>query len=113
MATGFSDKVPPPFNGNTDDFAKWKRKYELWKQITEVAPTKQRSLLVLRLDEDTQDTILELLTSADLAKEDGADQVVKKLEDMTQFKAPPTFRGHLKKKFTAPVRIAVGFLIIH
>ena len=82
MATGFSDKVPPPFNGNTDDFAKWKRKYELWKQITEVAPTKQGSLLVLRLDEDTQDTILELLTSADLAKEDGADQVVKKLEDM-------------------------------
>ena len=28
---------------------------------------------------------------------------------MTWFKAPPTFRGHLKKKFTAPEQIAVGF----
>ena len=53
MDSEFSDEVPPPFNGKTDDFLKWERKYRLWKNITDVDKTKLGSLVVLNLDDDT------------------------------------------------------------
>ena len=82
MATGFSDKAPPLFNARNDDFGKWERKFNLWKQITDVAAVKQGALLVLRLDDDTQDTILELISTEDLNKADGVDKVVNHLKEI-------------------------------
>ena len=82
MASGFSDKAPPPFNAITDDFNKWENKFLLWKDITDVPKTKHGPLLVLQLDDDTQDTILELISRENLKKEDGAEQVVNNLKEI-------------------------------
>ena len=57
----FSDKSPPPFVRNIDDFNKWLRKFKLWLTITEVDKKKHGALLLLRLDDDTQDRINELM----------------------------------------------------
>ena len=105
MVSEFLDDFPPPFfNGKTDDFSKWERKYQLWDQITDVTETKRGSLVVLNLDGETQDTILEMISLEDLRQQHGADKVVKKLkelfkedeaitafkffEDLNQFKRP-------------------------
>ena len=82
MATGFSDKAPPPFDAKTDDYQKWKRKFDLWQSITDVTKVKQGPLLVLRLDDDTQDTIMEHVPAADIKKEDGIDKVINQLGQM-------------------------------
>lgn len=82
MASGFSDKTPPAFNRTTDVYAKWKRQFELWQAITDVAKAKQGVLLVLRLDAVTQEEVLELMTNDDI-KKDGV----------------KTILGHLDKKF--------------
>ena len=58
--TNFTDKTPPCFNAKYDDYSKWKRKLNLWKSVTEVEKKKHAGLILLRLDDDTQDTILEL-----------------------------------------------------
>ena len=78
MVSEFLDEFPPPFfNGKTDDFLRWERKYKLWNQITDVSETKRGSLLVLNLDDDTQDTILELITSDEIKQPNGAEKVIK------------------------------------
>ena len=82
MISEFSDEVPPPFNGKTDDFLKWERKYRLWKNITDVDKTKLGSLVLLNLDDDTQDTIFESIKLDELKKIDGDNQVIEKLRSM-------------------------------
>ena len=62
----FTDKTPPSFDKKVDNYEKWKRKLVLWQHVTDVAYEKQGCLIILRLDDDTQDTILELLSSADI-----------------------------------------------
>ena len=62
MTSELSYKYPPHFNAKTVDFSTWKRKYQLWKYVTDVDETKQGSLVVLNLDDDTQDTIFEFFT---------------------------------------------------
>ena len=62
----FTEKTPPAFNGKTDDFSKWKWKYDIWKNITDVDKKKIGSLIILRLDDSTQDTVLEALAGKDI-----------------------------------------------
>ena len=69
MASSFSDKTPPPFNRKIDNYAKWKKKFELWQSITEVTAVRQGGLLVLRMDDDTQDHIMETLTINEIKSE--------------------------------------------
>ena len=92
MSATFSVKTPPPFNAKTDDYCKWKKKFEIWESITEVAETKRGGLLVLRLDDDTQDDILEQVTSDQLKAEDGAKTVITKLDKM--FKKNESMRAY-------------------
>ena len=82
MATGYSDKSPPPFNAKSDDFSKWLRKYNLWSSITDLPKAKQGASLVLRLDDETQDTILELVTQEDINQDERAKTVIDKLKDI-------------------------------
>ena len=82
MASGISNKVPPPFNGKSDDFNKWLKKYNLWTTLTELPKVKIGASLVLQLDDDTQDTILELVKEEEIVKETGAQTVIEKLKEI-------------------------------
>ena len=82
MATAYSDKTPPPFNSKTDDFSKWVKKFNLWTSITDLPKVKRGASLVLRLDDDTQDTILELISEEDINKEDGTKTIIDKLKEI-------------------------------
>ena len=61
---------------------KWKKKFQVWQNLTEAPLTKQGGLLVLRLDEQTQDTILEKMTTDDLKAEGAANQILTYLDEM-------------------------------
>jgi hypothetical protein len=66
MASGFSEKTPPAFDRKNDDYRKWKNKFNLWKEVTDVEGTKQGPLLVLRLDDETQEAVQDLMTVTEL-----------------------------------------------
>ena len=83
-ASTYSEKVPPAFNKKTDDYTRWKKKFDVWEIITDVADTKRGGLLFLRLDDDTQDDVLETVTTAQLKEADGADKVITALNRIFQ-----------------------------
>ena len=85
----FTGKTPPPYNAQSDDYAKWKKRFKVWQGCTEVQKAKQGGLLVLRLDDNTQDAVLESVSYEDIKTEGGVDKVITKLDEM--FKKDPTF----------------------
>ena len=78
----FSEKSPPPYNRSKDDYTRWKTKFHLWREITEVAKTKQAALMVLRLDDVTQEDIMDLMTLNQIKEEGGADTLLEHLDKM-------------------------------
>ena len=56
--------------------------FEIWLNITDVSKTKQGGFLLFSLDDETQDSLLDLLTSEDINKADGAESVLKCLDKM-------------------------------
>lgn len=80
--SSFSDKTPPSFDKRTDDFSKWRKKFWLWSNITEVEKRKLGSLLLLRLDDDTQDRINELISDEDLIKDDAPEVILQHLNTL-------------------------------
>lgn len=78
----YSDKTPPPFDKKVDNYAKWKKKFGIWQNITEVNAAKQGGLLILRLDDDTQETIWETVTDDEIKSEQGADKVLAQMDIM-------------------------------
>ena len=80
MASVYSVKTPPSFDRTVDDYVKWKRKFELWQTVTDVEKKKQGGLVLLRLDEGTQDIILEKVTTDDVKEDDGIDKVIAQLD---------------------------------
>ena len=78
-ATGlitFTEKTPPAFDKEKDNYIKWKKKFNLWRSITDVEKVKHGGLLTLRLDDNTQESVLETVSSEDLKKDTGADAVI-------------------------------------
>ena len=71
-ASAFTDKTPPSFNRSSDDYTKWKKKFDIWQTVTDVPKARQGGLVVLRLDDDTQDDVLELITTNELQNADGS-----------------------------------------
>ena len=55
----YSEKSPPAFNRSTDEYDKWKKKFDVWQLITEVPKARQGGLLILKLDDMTKDGVLE------------------------------------------------------
>ena len=90
MATAYSVKTPPPFDRNNDDYVKWKRRFKVWQSITDEDKKKQGGLLILRLDEETQESIFEALTSDQISSETGADLVIGQLDAIFQKDATVT-----------------------
>ena len=78
--TNFTTKTPPAFNAKHDDYIKWKRKLKLWQSVTEAYADTHGPLIILRLDDDTQDAVVEALGDTDLNVETGADLVIEKLD---------------------------------
>ena len=85
----FSERTPPPFHAAHDDYSKWKKRFKVWQGCTEVVKAKQGCLLVLRLDDNTQDAVLESVSFNDVKTEEGVDKVLTKLDKM--FQTDPTF----------------------
>ena len=84
MASSFNDKTPPPFDVKRDEYLKWKKRFQLWQSITDVAKAKQGGLLVLRLDDVTQENILELLTTDEIKTDNGVQKIFVELDQMFQ-----------------------------
>ena len=91
-ANVYSVKIPPPFSRGIDDYEMWKKKYELWQAITDVEKEKHGGLLIFRLDEQTQEAILELLTTQVIKSEAGAKNVLDQLDNM--FLEDPTVSAY-------------------
>ena len=91
MAT-FSEKTPPPFNAKHDNYEKWKRKLSLWESITDVDKKKRGSLIIVRLDEDTQDSIWESVEDADIKSDTGAQHVTNHMDKL--FKRDDTLSAY-------------------
>ena len=68
----FTEKIPPPFDRKVDSYKKWRKLLEVWENITEVPNTKRGSYIILRLDKDTRDEVLEMVTNDDLKSETGS-----------------------------------------
>ena len=106
----FSDKIPPSFDKRTDDFAKWSRKFRLWMIITEVDLRKRGALLLLHLDDDTQDRISDLVSEEDIAKDTAVDVILEHLkrffgkdESVTTFELYEQFES-----FKRPEEMTIG-----
>ena len=80
MATSFSDKSPPAFDRNKDNYAKWKKSFAIWQSITDVPKQKQGGHLVLRLDSETNDQVLDVFSVTDLSSDTGAQKVLDELD---------------------------------
>ena len=91
MAT-FTDKYPPPFDRDTDDYKSWKRDFELWQSITESPKAKQGVLVSLRLDKVTRDEVCDEITNAELITEQGVQKVIEKLDKI--FKPDPKLTAY-------------------
>ena len=106
----FSDKIPPSFDKRTDDFAKWSRKFRLWMTITEVDLRNRGALLLLHLDDDTQDRISDLVSEEDIAKDTAVDVILEHLkrffgkdESVTTFELYEQFES-----FKRPVEMTIS-----
>ena len=110
MASSFTDRAPPPFDSKVDVYTKWKNKFTLWQSITDVAKAKQGGLLVLRLDDATQEAVLELVTHEEIKEEDGAKKVLDKLDvifdidtSLTAYQAYEEFESYRR-----PVNLSIA-----
>ena len=78
MASANFSKAPPVFKKG-DDYDKFKKKLEIWQMFTALEKKKQGPALVLSLDEDTQDSVLEL-EQAKIGGETGVAEILKVLD---------------------------------
>ena len=78
----FSDKTTPDFDRSRDDYEKWKRKFGVWQTITEQPKGKQGGLLILKLDDTTQDEVLEQITDDEIKGDDGVKKITDILDKM-------------------------------
>ena len=97
----FSDKYPPPFDRNVDDYKSWRRDFALWQSITETDKKKQGVLLTLRLDKITRDEVYEEVSNDDIITEQGIQKVLCQLdiifkqdEKFTAFKCYESFENY-------------------
>ena len=80
METSFTERIPPPFDGEADSYPKWKKLIKLWEVITDVARTKHGALIISRLDAETQDTILEFMNIDEIKEENGVEKIISHLD---------------------------------
>ena len=78
----YSEKSPPGFNRSTDEYDKWKKKFDVWQLITEVPKARQGGLLILKLDDTTQDEVLEQIQMDEIAADDGIKKVIDILDKL-------------------------------
>ena len=81
-ANTFSERSPPPFDKNRDDYPKWKKKFNLWETITDIEKKKRGSILVLRLDDETQESVLDSVSSEELQSNEGVNKVITYLDSV-------------------------------
>ena len=86
----FSEDNPPSFNRSCDDFQKWKRKFGVWRTVTEKPASKQGGLLILSLDDVTQGEVLDLIDISEIKKKKGVNKVLNILDEKFQKEASIT-----------------------
>ena len=83
----FSNKDPPPFDKNRDSYKKWKKKLKLWQVGTDVPKARQGPLVALRLDDDTQDRIIDNISDEDLTSDEGVKKILDHLDTLFEVDA--------------------------
>ena len=83
----FSNKDPPPFDKNRDSYKKWKKKLKLWQVGTDVPKARQGPLVALRLDDDTQDRIIDNVSDEDLTSDEGVKKILDHLDTLFEVDA--------------------------
>ena len=73
---------PPFFDRKVDNYIKWKRLLDIWLHVTDIPKTKQGGVIILRLDDDTIDEVMEVLTCKDVSTEDGLQKVLRILDNI-------------------------------
>ena len=106
----FSEEAPPFFNRSNDDYEKWKRKFSVWRTVTEKPAAKHGGLLILHLDDATQDEVLEQIDASEVKKKKGVkkvlsilDKMCKKDESMSDYEIYVNFES-----FTRPASQSVS-----
>ena len=74
--------TPPSFNRRFKKYSKWKRIVEVWQHVTDVPKSEQGKLLALSLDDETLDTLMQVVTIPDIMSVDGATKVLRQLDIM-------------------------------
>ena len=62
----FSDKTPPSFDKKINNYEIWKKKFSIWQNVTDIDDTKQGGMVVLSLDDETQEAIFDAVTCDDI-----------------------------------------------
>ena len=86
MSKFIPEKAPPNFDRKTGDYPNWKTRFKCWQNHTDISKTKHGGFLLFSLDDETQDSLLDVLTAEDINKENGAETVFKCLDEMFQNK---------------------------
>ena len=86
----FSEDTPPSFNRSCDEYQKWKRKFAVWRTVTERPVSKQGGLLILSLDDVTQSEVLDLIDISEIKKKKGVHKILNVLDDKFQKEASIT-----------------------
>ena len=73
-----SHKVPPKFIKG-DDYEKWKKKLKIWQSLTDLKKGQQGPAIFMVLEEEAQEALLEI-PEGDIAKENGVQTVLEKLD---------------------------------
>jgi hypothetical protein len=82
MVASFSEKTPPGFDRKSDVYDKWKKRFQLWRDITDVTKAKQGGLLVLCLDDETQEAVLDKVTNVQIKSEEGVTVIFSYLDNL-------------------------------
>ena len=81
-------RTPPPFSRG-DDYDKWKKKLKIWQTLTNLSGKRQGAAVFLALDDEAQSAVLEM-PDGDIAKDNGLDLVVAKLNTLYETDRTPS-----------------------
>ena len=73
---------PPKFDNKIHDYAKWKKKFNIWMSVTDAPVRKHGGLLIFQLDSKTQDSILDTIGISDITSDSGVQKILNHLDSL-------------------------------
>ena len=110
----FSERIPPSFDWRHNYYPKWKNIYDLWTSFSLVPKLKWGRLLVMRLDDETQDIIFGKMTNEDIMREGSDEVILSHLDEIFQEDAALSAYGKYEqfKHFRRPETMSIPDYIL-